>query len=275
MQRLETAALRSPRRSQAMAITTIDYAMFDMLHRAGIVAKRPVLLELGEAQWYADVPVRRLSDSIEEYIADVAERDRLQQRLATLAASDSPTRGWDRVKLLYEVLLDVSRVVSIDFHGSPAAQRIDLNQSVDLGEQFDVVYNGGTAEHIFNVYEFFRTVHRVTRPRGVMLHGVPFQGWLEHGFYSFNPGFFWDLADANGYQVFMLAYAQLKPAKLVPLKSREHIVELHNAGELAANSLLYAVLGKGESESEFKVPMQGVYADKVSGEMLEAWHTLR
>ena len=258
-----------------MAITTIEYSILEMLRGSGVLPRDPSLLELGEAQWYADVPVGRLSDSIEDLVADERERDRLQQRLADIAAGNAPTRSWDLAKLLYEVVLDCRRVVSVDFHGTPAARALDLNYPVDLGEQFDIVFDPGTAEHLFDVCRFFRTVHEATRPGGVMIHAVPFRGWLEHGFYNFNPGFFWDLAGANGYTVVFLASTEASPPKVVPLTGRDHVVRIGREGGFAPNALLHTVLRKSGTESEFRVPMQAAYAGALSDELLEAWKTLR
>jgi hypothetical protein len=107
-----------------------------------------------------------------------------------------------------------------------------------------------------------------------MLHVMPFRGWLEHGFYSFNPTFYWDLAAANQYAVCFLAYTELTPPKVIQLQRREKIVELAASGALGANANLYAIFRK-EAESEFKIPMQGVYGDGVSEQMMQAWHELR
>ena len=259
----------------AVAITTIDFSLFEMLSKARVLPPRPTLLELGEAEWSARLPVHRLSDGIEALDIDDAERDRLQQRLTDLIASPPPTLAWDLSKILYEAYLGCSRVVSVDFNGTSGALRLDLNEPLELGEQFDLVYNGGTAEHVFDVCRFFRSVHEATRPGGVMLHGVPFRGWLEHGFYNFNPGFFWDLAGANAYGVMLLAYTQQQPLKIVGLKSREDIVRMARDDELAPNAMLYAVLKKAETESAFRVPVQGFYGGVLSDEMIDAWKTLR
>jgi SAM-dependent methyltransferase len=221
------------------------------------------------------VPTSRLSDSIEDLVPGESDRDRLQQRLADIVAGSTPTRGWDLAKLFYEVFFGCTRVVSIDFDGTAAARRLDLNYPVDLGERFDVVFNSGTAEHVFDVCRFFRTVHEATRPGGVMLHATPFRGWLEHGFYNFNPGFFWDLAGANRYAVMLLAYTESSPSKIVPLTSRKHIVSLEREGGLARDALLYAVLQKAQAESDFCVPMQAVYSGTLGDDMVEAWKTLR
>lgn len=250
-----------------MAITTIEYSILEALRGTGVVPRDPSLLELGEAQCYPDVPLARISESIEQHVEDEAGRDRLQQRLVDIATAKAPARSWDLAKLVYETLLDCRRVVSIDFHGTPAARPLDLNQPIDLGEQFDVVFNPGTAEHVFDVCRFFRTVHEATRPSGVMVHHVPFRGWLEHGFYNFNPTFFWDLAGANGYTVMMLACTEPDPIRVVPLASRAHIREL----KLGPDTMLAAILRKPEVETPFRVPMQGGFAATLSNEMQAAW----
>jgi hypothetical protein len=128
---------------------------------------------------------------------------------------------------------------------------------------------------VFNVFQFFRSCHELTRAGGLMVHNVPFLGWLEHGFYNFNPTFFWDLAQANGYAVVQLAYTEIDPLRLVPLRSREQLLEMARRGELGRNAMLFAVLRKPAEEAAFCAPMQGVYAGTVSGQVMEAWHTLR
>ena len=257
-----------------MAITTIDYVVFRKLREGGLIPPRPSLLELGEQEWYGDVSLQTLTETIDG-LTDPSRREQLHRRMASLLAEKPATFSWDLTKLFYTVFLDYSRTVAIDLHGTETALRLDLNEPVDLGEQFDIVLNGGTAEHVFNLYQFFKSVHELTRPGGLMLHTGPFQGWIEHGFYSFHPGLFWDLAEANRYEMGMLCYAELDPPRMVQIARREQIVEIVRKGGLAANSVLYAVLRKPAEEAPFRIPFQGVYAGKLSDEMMEAWHKLR
>jgi hypothetical protein len=258
-----------------MALTAVDYNLFVALRERGALPPRPSVLELGESEWYGDVSTETLADGIETMVADPARRRDLKERLAWILEGNSPQESWDLAKLFYGIFLDYRKITAIDFHGTPAALKLDLNQPVALGEQFDLLINGGTAEHVFNVFQFFRTCHEVTRPGGLMVHSAPFLGWLEHGFYNFNPTFFWDLALANAYAVEVLAYTEITPMQLVPLRSREHLLEMARSDSLGRNAMLYAVLRKAAAESAFRVPMQGVYAGSVSGEVMEAWHTLR
>ena len=259
-----------------MAITTIDYIVFKKLRDSGLFPSRPTVLELGEAEWYGDVSTQVLSDGIEEYVSDDTVREELHLRMAEILLSDSQYKSWQLTKIFYKVFLDYKRLVAIDLHGTPDARPIDLNYPVSLGEQFDLVLNGGTAEHVFNVFQFFKSTHEWTKPGGLMLHVMPFRGWLEHGFYSFNSTFYWDLAIANGYSMLILAYTELQPPRLVQLTRRETIIEFARSGGLGENANLYAVMQKAaDGEGQFKTPMQGLYAGNVSAEMLDAWHRMR
>jgi hypothetical protein len=258
-----------------MALTAVDFIVFQKLKQAGLLPVRPKLLELGESEWYGDVSMQTLSDSIETLVADDSRREELHRHMAEVLAGDSPYKSWQLGKLFYRIFLDYQRLVSIDLHGTPSAKAIDLNYPVDLDERFGVVVNGGTGEHVFNVCQFFKTVHDLTEPNGLMIHVMPFRGWVEHGFYSFNATFYWDLAAANDYAVHLLAYTEVAPSKLVALPNRERIVELARGGGLGDNANLYAVMRKQAQASEFRIPRQGVYAGTIGQRMVDAWRDTR
>jgi SAM-dependent methyltransferase len=221
------------------------------------------VLEFGEGQWYGDVPAATLSEDIDALVDDAQLREELHQRMVTILCGESPYQSWDLVKLFFKACLDYKKYTAIDFHGTPDARKLDLNYPLDLGEQFDILVNAGTAEHIFDVGQFFRTAHEVTRPGGLMVHVMPYRGWLEHGFYSFNSTFYWDLAAANGYTMLLHAYAELKPPRFIELNGREQIMELALSGQLGKNATLYAVLKKADVPGAFRVPIQHVYAREV------------
>ena len=258
-----------------MALTAVDYNIFATLRAAGALPPRPSVLELGESEWYGDVPAEVLAQEIDRLVAPQERRRELKSWLAGILEGNSPQESWDLAKMFYAIFLDYRKIAAIDLHGTPDALKLDLNHPLELGEQFDVLIDGGTAEHVFDVCQFFRTCHQVARPGGLMLHSLPFLGWLEHGFYNFNPTFFWDLAQTNGYAVVLLAYTEMSPAKVVPLGSREQLLQMAGNAELGQTALLYAVLRKPAAEAEFRIPMQGVYGGRVSDEVMKAWHTLR
>ena len=258
-----------------MALTAVDYQVFMALRSEGILPPRPGVLELGEAEWYGDLPPETLADTIDQLALDPELRAQLHAQLTTALRRESPTWSWDLAKIFYRAVLDYRRIVAIDFHGTPAALKVDLNYPVAVEEQFEMLVNSGTGEHVFNVFQFFKTCHEVTCPGGIMFHSMPFCGWVEHGFYNFNPTFYWDLAAANGYRVVAMFYTEVDPVRLVQLPDREKILDMARSNELGRNALLYAILAKGDAESKFRIPFQAVYAGKLNAEMSKAWHELR
>ncbi|MSN25196.1 MAG: hypothetical protein GJV46_04930 [Geobacter sp.] len=258
-----------------MAITAVEYAIFSELKKSRLLPPHPTFLELGEANWYGDVPYERLSDDICQLLDDNEEQIELLQELIDAVRNQLPGMLWDVAKIFYRIFLNYRETVAIDFGGTEKALKLDLNQPISLGREFDVVYNGGTAEHVFNVWQFFKTVHDHTTGGGLMIHGAPFTGWLDHGFFNFNPTFYWDLAAANGYIVQQFLYTEVTPLKLVQILRREQLAEMAKAGLVGTNSNIYVVFKKPDENRPFITPQQGYYANTVSEQVKESWKSLR
>jgi SAM-dependent methyltransferase len=91
---------------------------------------------------------------------------------------------------------------AIDIDGSPGSIPLDLNYDrapLHARQKFDLVTNFGTTEHVANQLNAFKLIHDLTKPGGVMMHHLPAQGMLNHGFVNYNLKFFWMLARSNGY----------------------------------------------------------------------------
>ena len=76
----------------------------------------------------------------------------------------------------------------------------DLNQELHHTQQYDLVTNLGTAEHVFNQARVFRTIHELCKPEGVMLHALPGNAWGNHGLYRYTRAFLDALEAANHYE---------------------------------------------------------------------------
>lgn len=207
------------------------------------------LLEIGEANWYGDVapdfPCRDLNDSF-------------------AIAKDC-----------YNSLFSPLEIVSVDKDGTSTALRQDLNGPLDLrGAEFDVVINHGTAEHVFNIAQVFKTMHDACAVSGLMIHESPFTGWVDHGFYCLQPTLFYDLAGANNYEVVKVAIEQIESGKIIELEGRDHVARLAAAGELPHNAMLYVVFRK-LFDAPFRIPAQGYYAQTLSDDAMQAWRELR
>jgi SAM-dependent methyltransferase len=96
---------------------------------------------------------------------------------------------------------------ALDFDGHRDSIAIDLNRDPvpkSLKGHFDLVVNTGTTEHVANQDNAFRVIHDLVRPGGIMIHELPGQGMMMHGFFNYNPKFFWHLCRENSYQVLFL-----------------------------------------------------------------------
>lgn len=88
------------------------------------------------------------------------------------------------------------------FDSDSPALRHDLNDPVplELEGRFGLVFDGGTIEHIFDVRQVMANITRMLRPGGCAVHICSFG--MDHGFYAFSPGFFFDFYGANGFDDF-------------------------------------------------------------------------
>jgi SAM-dependent methyltransferase len=98
-------------------------------------------------------------------------------------------------------MLGFSKVDSLDYFPNENPTHVaDLNVPVpELYNQYDMVFDGGTLEHCFNVKQVFSNIVNLVKVGGIILHAVPMNGWVGHGFYQFSPGLFFDFYDANGF----------------------------------------------------------------------------
>jgi hypothetical protein len=72
---------------------------------------------------------------------------------------------------------------------------------------FDIVLNCGTSEHVLTQYNVFNVMHDAVRVGGVMYHSVPMTGFLAHGYFTYTPMLFCDLARANQYQIVKMNFS--------------------------------------------------------------------
>ena len=89
-----------------------------------------------------------------------------------------------------------------DFEGASVVH--DLNQpiTVALKERFDVVYDGGTLEHVFNFPTALKNCMEMVRVGGRFFTHTVANNWCGHGFYQFSPELFYRaLSRENGFEV--------------------------------------------------------------------------
>lgn len=258
-----------------MAISMVHYLLVRDYFRYGGIKPGGALLEIGEANWYGDVSKQSLVDDIHQFVTDPARRQTLLARLNEVEKLDHNAMSFEIPKIFYEIFYAPCEHQAIDFHGTEIAQKLDLNVPIRLSRKFDIIINHGTAEHVFNIGQVYRTIHEWTVPGGLMIHEGPFFGWVDHGFYTMQPTLFFDLADFNQYVIHGLFITEIASQMMLNVHSREEIYELAKNKKIPDNSQLFVVMRKSAHEQPFRVPVQGYYRGSLSDKGVAAWRDLR
>jgi SAM-dependent methyltransferase len=99
--------------------------------------------------------------------------------------------------------LDVRDLRALDqsaYEGAALTHDLNLPLPDALQEQFDVVIDSGTLEHVFNVPVALASCMRLVRRGGALFLASPANNLCGHGFYQFSPELFFRLfKDANGF----------------------------------------------------------------------------
>lgn len=86
------------------------------------------------------------------------------------------------------------KLESLDFSDIEGAEYIhDLSEPVgnDLKGRFDLIYDGGTTEHVFDIAQSFRNIDGMLKEEGILVSCVGTDGWFGHGFYQVGPDIPW------------------------------------------------------------------------------------
>lgn len=117
----------------------------------------------------------------------------------------------ERLTELYFRAIGFASYTAIDVNSRHGSLVMDLNENLgdvyQFSGQYDLVTNNGTGEHIFDQGAVFRNAHEITRPGGYMIHCLPCNNYVNHGFFSFSPILFMDLAAINDYDIIKITVA--------------------------------------------------------------------
>lgn len=89
-----------------------------------------------------------------------------------------------------------------DFEGATVLHDLNFAIASDLHQKFDVVYDGGTLEHIFNFPTAIQNAMEMVKVGGHLLIQTPTNNWSGHGFYQFSPELYYRvLSEENGFRI--------------------------------------------------------------------------
>jgi len=132
---------------------------------------------------------------------------KFSQKKAAFLAQKSQSVGNPDLPTAYlsEILEDTSvNYESLDVCPGPKTTLFDLNTETlpdHWQNAFDLVLNFGTTEHVFNQYNAFKVMHEAVSEGGYIFHQVPCSAYFDHGYFTYTPKFFEDLARANNYEL--------------------------------------------------------------------------
>ncbi|MBT5415695.1 MAG: hypothetical protein HOH66_14585 [Rhodospirillaceae bacterium] len=154
-----------------------------------------------------------------------------------------------------------------DYEGATVIH--DLNAPAPpegLEGRYDLVFDRGTAEHVFHLPNLLSTVVRLAKPGGRIMHLVPSSNHMDHGFYMFSPTLFHDYYRANG-----LAVEQIRLVRH-PFLQRDPVIEIYDYrpgalvpiahGGLDDGSYqIFCVATRTEGARHDQVPQQSFYVE--------------
>jgi hypothetical protein len=165
-------------------------------------------------------------------LEDVARHFGFSGEVCTLGVQDLPP-GENTVGLFAK--LGFTNVKALDVSGYEGADYIfDLNSDqlpAELRGRFDVVFNGGTIEHVFHVPNALASTTNMIKVGGAVVHIVPCNGWVDHGFYQISPTLLFDYYSASGFVDFYSALCSFAPER-----PRETVVRPIFPGGLGAGT---------------------------------------
>lgn len=134
------------------------------------------------------------------------------KRLLELACDEGlDLQGVDRLcpggsaNEFFRFMLGAEMVTSIDYSSYEEAEVvIDLNKPIpaELCQRFDVVIDGGTMEHVFDVRQVLSNYMNMVKSGGHIFIIVPANNLVGHGFYQFSPELFYrSFSKENGFDV--------------------------------------------------------------------------
>jgi SAM-dependent methyltransferase len=183
-----------------MAITLAGLQLIASLHDRGLLTRRRSVMEIGSQDLHP-------------------KQDEVARLLTRLAGARRDLDTFITPEVMYKIL-GFAVYKCIDADGRHNALMYDLNHDLreeyHFAEEFDLVTNHGTTEHVFDQCRAFQNIHHLCAPGGIMLHEVPFQRWINHGLYNYQPTLFYDLSSANHYDLVGLYIGMPAVGDIIP-----------------------------------------------------------
>jgi hypothetical protein len=158
--------------------------------------------------------------------------------------------------------LGYDKADAIDLFKSEGATLIaDLNKPVPESwhGKYSLVYDGGTLEHCFNLSMVMQNITNLLKVGGVVIHGTPISGMLNHGMYQPSPTLFYDYYRTNGFDRIdshiVLTSPYLRRVRVIPLWPESPIPRSYGR----ADATIFFATIKMKKHEKIACPVQSYY----------------
>lgn len=223
------------------------------------------LLLLGQGDIYFDLPHLRRMARLANFALDESTPIR-PSHIQGLA-----DKGYPHAETVFG-MLGFSSVTVLDCSAFEGAEIIfDLNCADlpgKLMEQYDMIIDHGTLEHVFHLPNALNNVYRMLKQQGRVMFSAPSGNFFDHGFYMLQPTLFSDWLTVNQWKVESIQVVQFTPnQETEPCFFADYepgLFEAVSYGKMDSKLYLTAsVATKTDRTSGDKCPQQGAYARQV------------
>lgn len=186
---------------------------------------------------------REDSDSIARWHRIDGQVSRLVESISLFSALGAELHCFDiTASRGFEIVADLNFPLPLEAHG-----------------QYDIVYDGGTMEHCFNVPQVIANILSLAKVGGYIVHVNPIN-YFNHGFYSFHPTFYHDFYTQSGNELVAPIYSLYGPVletRAMELPATQGFRQLHER-----SAVMVAARKRRDYAGEW--PMQSKYRSNAS-----------
>lgn len=174
---------------------------------------------------------------------------------------------------LYFNTLGFNQVESIDISSNAEPSFVeDLGEDISntkLLKNFDLIFDGGTLEHIFNPEKALNNIKKMLKLNGHIIHQVPCNNLVEHGYFQFSPSYLKQFYEQNNFFVKEILLICVGPPKLddfmrvnVYEYDKEEMYRMHSRGiNLPGTHLLIHFVAQKIAEGKMVIPKFDIQAE--------------
>ena len=142
----------------------------------------------------------------------------------------------------------------------------DMNLPIpkSMHNQFDLVFDGGTVEHIFDISKVMENLIKMVSINGCVIHLASYD--MDHGFYGLSPCFFYDFYKANGFSNFSCYIMATDYSNVLekykerrPYFKYEYGMDLSCLLSASSSWLIFFSAQKIKNHKVLSIPTQGMF----------------